>query len=221
MSIPVIIYPVLNRFDLLSKSLASIDHEVDEILIINNSTVDSNTDNLKEEFPHLNLRIVNLPSNQGIAGSWNLGIKFYPWAPYWLIGSADTSFLPGTLEKFEQMSGPTNFVKSTAAWSCFSLGEEVVKRVGLFDEYIYPAYFEDNDYEDRMNLAGVNVISQDLPQVDDSGGSQTIKSDKNYQNKNYKTFELNKDYYNQKKASGDYSTKGWDLHRRRKNEWIG
>ena len=51
MSIPVMIIPVLNRFDLLRKSLASIDHPIDEILIMNNSGVDSETDGIKEQFP--------------------------------------------------------------------------------------------------------------------------------------------------------------------------
>lgn len=37
MSIPVIVIPVLNRFDLLQKTLDSIDVPVDEVLIINNS----------------------------------------------------------------------------------------------------------------------------------------------------------------------------------------
>lgn len=220
MSIPVLIYPVLNRFDLLKKSILSIDHEIDEILILNNSSIDKNTFGLAEDFPNLNIRVLNLPSNQGIGGSWNLGIKFYPHVKYWLISSADTSFMPGTLAKFEELSGPNNFVKSSAAWSCFSIGEDIVSRVGLFDEYIYPAYFEDNDYEDRMNIAGgINILNAELP-VDDSGGSQTIKSNENYMNRNHETFVANQNYYQEKKNSGDYTPKGWDLTRRRQNEWI-
>jgi GT2 family glycosyltransferase len=220
MSIPVMIIPVLNRFDLLEKSLASIDYPIDEILIINNSGDDSNTDGLKEKFDDLNLRVLNLPSNMGISGSWNLGIKLYPFSTYWLISSADTSFLPGSLKKMDQLSGGEYLVKSDADYSCFSLGEKIVATVGLFDEYIYPAYFEDNDYDDRVVLAGLesSIIRPGIA-VDDSGGSQTIKSNSKYLERNHETFVSNSVYYAKKKASGDYTVRGWNLTRRRFNEW--
>jgi GT2 family glycosyltransferase len=216
MSIPVLIIPVLNRFDLLEKSLESIDHPIDNILIINNA---------KEEYTpsrkDLNIHILHMPSNQGISGSWNLGIKSFPHSSWWLISSADTSFKPGSLNRFEELSGPSKFVKSIASYSCFSLGEEIVKNVGLFDEYIYPAYYEDNDYDDRVHLAGLsNMFETEGIDVDDSGGSQTIKSDPSLSSMNSQTFVKNREYYNNKKTSGDYTVRGWDLTRRRENEWL-
>lgn len=216
MSIPVLIIPVLNRFDLLEQTLKSIDHPVDNILIINNSGSD-----WKYEYNELNVRVLNMPSNQGISGSWNLGIKCYPHAPYWVFGSADTSFRENELKKFEEYSGPDYFIKSNAHYSCFSLGENIVKSVGLFDEYIYPAYFEDNDFDDRMVIAGFSekILCPGI-QVDDNGGSQTIKSDKMLMNKNDETSIKNGDYYREKKKTGNYTVKGWDLTRRRENEWL-
>jgi GT2 family glycosyltransferase len=221
MSIPVLIIPVLNRFDLLHKALESIDYPIDEILIINNSGKSYNTEVLPKKFSHLNIRTLDMPSNMGISGSWNLGIKCYPHAKYWMISSADTSFLPGSLERFANESGTNRFVKSSAAYSCFSLGEEIVRVVGLFDEYIYPAYFEDNDYEDRMIEAGLayQISNAGIP-VDDSGGSMTIKSDERLMNKNHETFVRNQDYYEKKKRDKDYTPRGWNLDRRRMNEWL-
>lgn len=212
--IPALIIPVLNRYDLLEQTLKSIDHEIENILIINNGKGEPITD-IK------NATIMNMPSNQGIAGSWNLGIKFYPHAPYWVFGSADTSFRQGELKKFEEFSGPDYFIKSNAHYSCFSLGENIVKKVGLFDEYIYPAYYEDNDYDDRMVLAGFadHILCPGI-QVDDHGGSQSIKSDPELMNRNNSTFITNGDYYKNKKQTGDYTVKGWDLTRRRENEWL-
>lgn len=220
MSIPVMIIPVLNRFDLLRKSLASIDHPIDEILIMNNSGVDSETDGIKEQFPGLNIRILNLPSNLGITGGWNLGIKLYPFAPYWLISSADTSFMPGSLAKMEEYSGPRAMVKSDADYSFFSVGEHIVETIGIFDEYIYPAYFEDNDFDDRIVRAhlGESIVKPGIP-VDDSGGSQTIKSNGKYQERNNETFVSNQTYYEKKKATDDYTVRGWNLARRRFNDW--
>ena len=216
MSIPVLIIPVLNRFDLLETTLDSIDHPVDEILIIDNSG-----SSWKPKSDRLNIRVLSMPSNQGISGSWNLGIKCYPHVPYWVIGSADTSFRAGELKKFEDFSGPDYFIKSNAHYSCFSLGENIVKEVGLFDEYIYPSYYEDNDFDDRMVLSGFSekILCPGI-QVDDNEGSQTIKSDPKLSAKNDFTFSRNGDYYRNKKATGNYTVKGWDLTRRRENEWL-
>jgi GT2 family glycosyltransferase len=215
------IIPVLNRFDLLDKSLKTIDYPVDEILIINNSGNDDETKDIKQNNPNLNIRILNLPSNMGISGSWNLGIKLYPYASYWVISSADTSFIPGSLQKMAEFSDNTRFIKSDAHYSFFSVGDLIIKSVGIFDEYIYPAYFEDNDFDDRMVRAGFadNILIPGIP-VDDSGGSQTIKSNPNFMNRNHKTFGSNRIYYNNKKETNDYTVRGWDLTRRRLNEWV-
>jgi GT2 family glycosyltransferase len=214
--IPVLIIPVLNRYDLLDRSLESIDYDIHDILVINNGVED-----WEPERDDLNIHILDMPSNQGVSGSWNLGIKSYPHAPWWLISSADTSFIPGSLKQFDEYSNSDRCIKSNAAYSCFSIGENIVADVGLFDEYIYPAYYEDNDYDDRMVLAGYleNILCPGI-QVDDSGGSQTIKSDNKLMERNHDTFRKNRDYYHNKKNTGDYSVKGWDLTRRRDNEWL-
>lgn len=214
--IPVLIIPVLNRYDLLDVAIESIDYPINEILIINNGRED-----WESKRKDLSVKVLDMPSNQGISGSWNLGIKCYPHAPYWLISSADTSFRAGALKMMHELSGPNWFIKSNAHYSAFSLGQDIVAKVGLFDEYIYPAYYEDNDYDDRMVASGFteNILCPGI-QVDDHGGSQTIKSDSNFAAKNNYTFEKNKAYYNNKKATGDYTVKGWDLTRRRENEWL-
>ena len=214
--IPVLIIPVLNRYDLLDKALLSIDYPIQEILIINNGRL-----RYECELEHLNIRVLNMPSNQGIAGSWNLGIKCYPHKPWWLISSADTTFIPGSLQKFDELSGPDKFVTSAGEYNCFSLGEEIIRKVGLFDEYIYPAYYEDNDFNDRIILAGLqdSIINANIP-IYNNGGSQTIKSDPIFERRNNVTFVKNGEYYNKKVSSGDYTCRGWDLDRRRENEWL-
>jgi hypothetical protein len=57
-------------------------------------------------------------------------------------------------------------------------------------------------------------------QVDDNGGSQTIKSDPKFKERNDYTFRKNEEYYLNKKNTDDYFVKGWDLSRRRENEWL-
>ena len=222
--IPVLIVPALNRFDLLRKSFNTIDYPIETILVINNSGDDTMSEGLIEEYPHLNIRVLNLPSNMGITGSWNLGIKLYPWAKYWMFSATDTTPSPGLWQEYAEKSGTDKFVLSrNAGWNMFTLGEDIVKKVGLFDEYIYPAYYEDNDYLDRMRLAGF-VDEENLlfaeGYADENGVSQTIKSNEDYFKKNNYTYWQNHIYYHAKKDSGDYTCKGWDLSRRRDHEWI-
>jgi GT2 family glycosyltransferase len=208
--IPVLIIPALNRFDLLRKSFDTINYPIENILVINNSGDDSMSNGLIEEYPNLNIRILNLPSNMGISGSWNLGIKLYPWVKYWMFASTDTTPSEGLWQEYAEKSGSDKFVFSkNAGWNMFTVGEEIVKKIGLFDEYIYPAYYEDNDYLDRMKLAGFidgkNLLIAEK-YADENGISQTIKS--------------NPEYYHNKKNSGDYTCKGWNLERRRDHEWL-
>lgn len=216
--IPILIIPVLNRHDLLTESLDAIDYPVEELLIINNGL---ETDYLYDGNKNINkVRVLNLPSNLGVAGSWNLGIKLYPHAPFWTISSIDTIIPEGWIKKIIEMSGRDNFVYGWGH-NFFTIGEDIVRKVGLFDEFIYPAYFEDNDYDDRLNLAGLqDRIKSSGLELDTSKGSQTIHSNEKFMNRNSYTFEKNKDYYLAKKQSGDYTCRGWELDRRRDNEWI-
>lgn len=216
--IPVIIIPILNRYDLLEKSIASIDFPVKEILVLDNG--DGIDKELSSEFVE-KIRVLRLPSNLGLSASWNLGFKLYPHEKFWIISSADTVFNSGNLEKLYNMSAENKFILSSAGYGFFSIGEDILRKTGLFDEYFYPIYFEDNDYDDRMKLAGLenNIINADIV-VNDNGGSQTIKSSEKFTNANDRTFLENEKYYKNKVATGNYESKGWNLDLRRKNEWI-
>jgi GT2 family glycosyltransferase len=44
-------------------------------------------------------------------------------------------------------------------FACFMISWEAWKCVGRFDENFTPAYFEDNDYHRRINLAGMEGCS--------------------------------------------------------------
>lgn len=219
-SIPVVIYPVLNNFDLLRRSLNTINHPIEEILIINNSGDASNTNTLRAEYPHLNLRILDLPCNMGVAGSWNLGIKLYPHARYWLIASADTTPGENTWKQFARASNSSDLVLSSGWFNMFSIGEHVVRDIGLFDEYIYPIYYEDTEYLDRMERAGLkaNIVHAHLP-ADENGISRTVKANPQFKRRNEITYMSNHIYYTEQKETGN-PPKGWDLERRRNNEWI-
>ena len=45
-----------------------------------------------------NLELLRPKMNLGCAGSWNEVVRAVPEAPYWLLGSDDVAFPPGTLQ---------------------------------------------------------------------------------------------------------------------------
>jgi len=215
--IPVLAIPVLNRYDLLDQNLETVDYPVKEILIVNNGK-----EPYEPKRTDLNIRVLNLPSNLGMSGSWNLTIKLYPHEEYWMFSSADTHWIPGAMEKVHNASGKNNLVMTKEGWSAFSIGENAIREVGLFDEYFYPIYYEDNDYYERFIRSSLKeyYVSGEIEVSVPNGRSSTINSDSNLMNRNQETFDINKAYFN-KKQSEDFKITGvWNIDRRRQNEWL-
>jgi GT2 family glycosyltransferase len=207
-----LIVPVLNRYDLLQRMLDSVDVPVDHLLVIDNGTGADLTfnDNFRK------VTVLDLPANQGVSGSWNLGIKSFPYAHRWFIVSNDVVFEPGALEMLAQARrDEITLAGDPPHWQAFALGDEAVNDIGLFDESLFPAYFEDNDYMRRAEFVGVNIRRLDLKLRHDN--SSTIKA--GYQEKNAKTYIKNESYYQSKIDSNDYTAGGWSLEIRRSNGW--
>jgi GT2 family glycosyltransferase len=216
--IPVLAIPVLNRYDLLDQNLKTIDYPVKEILIINNG---KDTDYIPP-ITDLNVRVLNLPSNLGMSGSWNLAIKLYPHEEYWMFSSADTHWVSGSLEQLHNASGKEKLVMTNEGWSAFSIGEGMIRNVGLFDEYFYPIYYEDNDYYERVMRSNMKdgYVNGSIEVNVPHGASQTINSDQKLKNRNHETFLVNEAYFNKKKEQ-DFKINGiWDIDRRRSQEWL-
>jgi len=207
--------PVLNRYDLLDRMIASIDYPVYELLIIDNG---GELDKIRFNENLINVHIVNLPSNLGVAGSWNLGIKLFPHHDRWFFASNDMVYLPGALQRLsEARRDEITLSDMFPFWHTFSVGEEVVRRVGLFDEALYPAYFEDNDYQRRAVHKNVHIRSVSIPTQHEN--SSTIGADSGLREKNAVSFQNNAIYYNNKMATNDYGQGAWSLDRRRRNAW--
>ena len=207
-----LIVPVLNRYDLLQRMLNSVDVPVEHLLVIDNGLGSELT--FADKFKRVT--VLDLPANQGVAGSWNLGIKSFPYAHRWFIASNDVVFEPGSLEMLSQARRDEITLTGDAPhWQAFALGDEAVNDIGLFDESLFPAYFEDNDYMRRAEFVGVNIRRLDLKLTHDN--SSTIKA--GYQEKNAKTFIKNERHYQSKIESNDYTAGGWSLEIRRANGW--
>ncbi len=212
--------PVLNRYDLLERCLQSIDYPIRHLLIVDNgaSTV---MEDMQIDVPDCVelTTYLPMPANLGVAASWNLGIKSFPYADRWFIASNDVQFHPGALERLsEARSDEITLSDMIPHWQAFALGYEAVRRVGgLFDESFFPAFCEDNDYARRAEHAGVTIRRLDVPMVHDN--SSTINSDPVLLQKNARTFPTNAAYFHDKVAREDYSPGSWSVERRRLNGW--
>jgi len=205
-----LIVPVLNRYDLLQRMIDSIDIPLELLIIDNGDQIE--TLNIPE---HVQARVIKMPTNQGVAGSWNLGIKFFPFESVWFFSSADTEYKPGALATLsEAKSDEITLAADFPHWQTFAIGEDVVRRIGLFDENIFPIYFEDNDYKKRAEQAEIKITYIDAPVRHDN--SSTINSDPTYNSANSRTFVDNKQYF-ESKTEGLWH---WSLDRRRANYWA-
>jgi GT2 family glycosyltransferase len=213
-----LIVPVLNRYDLLQRMLDSVDVPVAHLLVIDNgASIMAQPLELKLGNNFAKVTQLQMPANLGVAGSWNLGIKSFPYAHRWFIVSNDVVFRQGALEKLaEARRDEITLTGQAPHWQAFALGDEAVNDLGLFDECgFYPAYFEDNDYMRRAEFAGVNIRRIDIDL--DHDNSSTIKA--GYQSKNDKTFFANQRLYQSKVDANDYSSGTYSLEIRRANGW--
>jgi len=215
MMLPNLIVPVLNRYDLLQRMLDSIDFPVRDLLIIDNG---GELDTVAFPKPVLNSHVLSMPSNLGVAGSWNLGIKLFPHDSVWTFASNDCWFGPGALERLSQARRSDVTTSDTFPyWQAFAIGDEALTAMGLFDEAIYPAFMEDVDMIRRANHHGVPVRKVPFPIGHDN--SSTIHSDQRLMELNHRTHGSNRRYYDDKVARGDFGPGGWSLERRRENAW--
>lgn len=215
--IPVLGVPVLNQPERLYSMLQSMDRGVDRLVVVDNGqVVDPVT--LKAVAKAERITLLQFPHNQGVAGSWNLIIKATPMAPYWAIANFDIRWPPGTVATMGAVARRDALVLSAGEppWCLFSIGDDVVRTVGLFDESFMPAYGEDNDMERRCLHHGVPVVRSGVRVQHDN--STTIRVAAAAAG-NRRTFGHNMAYLSDKIACEDFTEGRWDLQRRRELSW--
>lgn len=220
MTIPLLAFPTINRGDLLSRALASIDVEPDRLIVIDNSR-----DGLDFDCPpHLSdlLEVIVPAANLGFGGSVNHAICGEPGAAWWCIANADVEFGKGDLARLaeEMAQGGPRWV-GINDWRVFGLSREAVERVGYFDQSFFPAYLEDCDYEYRCSLTGVPWYF--IPGTTEHVGSAAIRSDDSFRRSNERSYAANLAYYREKWGGGH---RGGEVYRTPFNrgghprEWV-
>ena len=153
MSVSLIV-PVLKRFDLFAELMASVD------------------------YPVLPIIIDNWRGNRGVSAAWNLGMykSLKAGNQYAIVCNDDVVFEPNVISELIKTIKDTNAVMVSpnqwgpdegyglTSWTdycCFAVDiKQLIKKVGLFDENFYPAYFEDNDMRRRIELAGLGSYTR-------------------------------------------------------------
>ena len=173
--IPVVIVPVLSETNLISRCLRTIDVPVKIIILIFNSNIVDISDegkntliDLSKEIDSLStdfaesLVVIRTRENMGYGRSMNLGMKLSPWAEWWLCTNADVEFPPSSIQSVlptidrETRSGAMLFMLGIH-FSAVILTQHLVRKVGYFDENLWPAYVEDCDLMLRVRIAAVGL----------------------------------------------------------------
>ena len=210
-----IVVPTLTRKDLLFELLPTIDVPVGTVLIVDNGDQDIGEVYVQNV---ARVRVADLGANLGVAASWNLGIKTGVMHDWTMILSDDVRLPPGALAQFAAQSAPDRIVLSATwpHWCAFTIGIDVVRKVGLFDENFYPAYFEDNDYQRRLDDAGIAV--QYGPEVGHANSSTLQTAGRRFTQANTLSFERNLQYITAKWQHEGPTV--WDPYRWREQAWT-
>jgi GT2 family glycosyltransferase len=208
--IPMLVVPTLTRHDLLDRMLKSVDCHVGHLVVIDNS----GRGIVGGSGPWERMTVLPMPTNLGVAASWNLALRLAYREPWVLICSDDMWWPVNAMHEFVAQSSEDSLVVSQTwpHWCAFTIGMSVVKRVGMFDEGYFPAYFEDTDYERRLARAG--VPRQLGPQVNHDNASTLHTPSAGFTHRNGKSYRENSELY----ASDRHH--GFDPFRWRAQAWT-
>jgi len=221
MSVPVIGTAVVNSAKWLKRLIESVDYPVDNFFIVNNNgrgELDKDLDEIvKTNHKFIKkITVTHLPANIGVSGAWNMIIKCFMNAPYWIITNDDVSFGKGFLEEMSSVANSDPEVGiihghkgdfNAGSWDLFLIRDHIIQEFGLFDENLYPGYNEDADYIMRTILKPIKkVMSIDKMYYHGTGekddyhthGSQTKKTDPSLEKKLNRANEMNIEYLNEK-----------------------
>ena len=132
--------PVLNRGDLLTRLVESIDVAAEVRIVVNrigpvDGSVAAAVRALEERPPgHLRVAVERVDGNLGVSGSWNRIIEGFG-GDCW-IANSDIAFAPGVLgEAMAQVAAEREIVLHHLwAAACFFVTAEFTRTLGWFDE---------------------------------------------------------------------------------------
>lgn len=157
--------PIYKMTDRVRKGFETLDIPPDNILVVSSDPA----------CLELQAEVIITDENLGVARIWNIGLKRRcDWT--FLVSSSmlypeGFSKLVETLDK----SGEKHLFLTQHSWHCNAIHSRCVDKVGYFDENFYPAYYEDTDYEHRLDLAGIGWKKvYEVPAICQVDGAATL-----------------------------------------------
>lgn len=107
-----------------------------------------------------------------VSEGWNIGLKMFPKSAWFLICNYDVTFIRGQLAELSYHFWSNSELDEKgrpkieigfynwqnllpAGYNLFALTPTVIRRLGYFDENYFPAFYEDYDYDMRLEMAGI------------------------------------------------------------------
>lgn len=152
--------------------------------------------------------------NRGVSKSWNEGMlaSYARQADVVIIANDDIGFTAGDIEKLAERAAACrdryiiscagfhqrfNRRQPSVGYSCFAINPIAIEKLGCFDENIFPAYCEDQDFARRAGLAGLH--EENCPDTMlTHAGSNSVLSDAALARQNAITHRRNIEYYRRK-----------------------
>lgn len=164
----------MDQHQYLRRLLASIDYEIKYICIqignhdnkvIQRIIEDIQLERLAQGYHEMNILISTVDYNPGSAKGFNFGLynmMYHENDISWVfIVNNDIAFYPNQLKQLSQYVETSLINDNTfgigftglccgGEWSAIIITKKLVESIGYFDENIYPAYYEDDDYAIRI-----------------------------------------------------------------------
>lgn len=137
--------PIYKMTDRVRKGFDTIDIPKENILVISFDPACRELEDRAE--------VMITEDNLGCSRAWNVALRRgYDWT---FIVSSSMLYPEGFSKVLEvlEKSGEDEVFYTQHSFHCSALSPKCVDRVGYFDENFYPAYYEDTDYDYRINLA--------------------------------------------------------------------
>lgn len=214
--IPYLCILTLIRLDLLKRLINSINYPINNVVILFQGEFKKDEINFVNTFVKKFIYISS-SINIGVSRGWNYFLKNFQ-SDYWLISGDDCYFEPSALKNIAEYMNSPNSQKNvlcqlkaksndnnnitSSPFHAFIVTKLLVKNIGLFDENIYPAYYEDLDLLYRIQLTNskIGYINAYINSGDDKyKESCTINSvSPIYREKMMQCFKINENYYKTK-----------------------
>jgi hypothetical protein len=166
---------LVDRYMFGARLFKSIDHCVRNLIIIipKNFAFQKLKTVIFKNKKILNVTLIRSPYKLfSVSEGWNIGLKLFPNSAWFLICNYDVAFVRGQLNELSSLfwrdseldvSGRPKVEMGLYNWqnllpagyNLFALTPAVIRRIGYFDENFFPAFYEDYDYDMRLEIAGV------------------------------------------------------------------